>query len=394
MELKLRGLPVSGTKTDLIERLKPFQDSPAPTAIPVPVATTTTISVPMEITSNASTPAIVLPGQQVASESLNPTPPVSPIPVDPSSVQQDVSICDPPAAVNCGGVVQRSWPLASPHVPEEKDRRLHEKERQIEELMRKLEQEQKLVEALKMQLEGEKRATDSVSPKLSPVPAISHAPAVLNSNMLKMEAAAVSNSPPSPASLPNSILGPQPLSSLSTVVKLEDVTVSCGKPLQLQSPAQLITQIQPQVTASPQLCPQSQRSPKLQTKPHPPAPGVQQFFISHTGGVPQVLSQPQALLTASGQPQTLLTTTGQAGAQILLPVSLPNSAAALQLPSTTVSLQVRLKGLRGRFPPAALRTTSPSNLLTTSPSTSACSPSGGRVQSGAGPGPGPSAATS
>lgn len=382
MELKLRGLPVSGTKTDLIERLKPFQDSPAPTAISVPVATTTTtISVPMEITSTASTPAIVLPVQQVAPESLNPTPPVSPIPVDPSSVQQDGSISDPLPMVNCGGIVQHSWPLASPHVPEEKDRRLHEKERQIEELMRKLEQEQKLVEALKMQLEGEKRAADSVSPKLSPVPAINHAPAVLNSNMLKMEAAAVSNSPPSPASLPNSILGPQPLSSLSTVVKLEDVTVSCGKPLQLQSPAQLITQIRPQVTTSPQLCPQSQRSPKLQTKPHPPAPGVQQFFISHTGGVPQVLSQPQ----------TLLTTTGQAGTQILLPVSLPNSAAALQLPSTTVNLQVRLKGLRGRFPLAPLCTSSPSNLLTTSPFTSACSPSGGRVQSGAGPGPSPSA---
>uniref|UniRef100_A0A3B1KH18 SAP domain-containing protein n=1 Tax=Astyanax mexicanus TaxID=7994 RepID=A0A3B1KH18_ASTMX len=27
MELKLRGLPVSGTKTDLIERLKPYQDT-------------------------------------------------------------------------------------------------------------------------------------------------------------------------------------------------------------------------------------------------------------------------------------------------------------------------------------------------------------------------------
>lgn len=339
MELKLRGLPVSGTKTDLIERLKPFQDSSAPTAISVPVATTTTtISVPMEITSTTSTPAIVFPVQQVAPESLNPTPPVSPIPVDPSSVQQDVSISDPPQVVVSGGIVQQPWPVTSSRVPEEKDRRLHEKERQIEELMRKLEQEQKLVEALKMQLEVEKRAADSVSPKLSPV---------LNSNILKMEGPAVSKSPPSPASLPSSILGTQALSSLPTVVKLEDVTVSCGKPLQLQSQAQLITQIQPQVTTSPQLCPQSQRSPKLQTKAHPPAPGVQQFFISHAGGVPQVLSQPQTLLTTSGQAQTLLTTTGQAGAQILLPVSLPNSATAIQLPSTTVSLQVRLRDVNG-----------------------------------------------
>lgn len=344
MELKLRGLPVSGTKTDLIERLKPFQDNSAPTVISVPVApTTSTISVPMEITSTTSPPAVVLPVQQVASESLNPTPPVSPLPVDPSSVQQNASISDPPQVVNSGGIVQQSWPVTSSQVPEEKDRRLHEKERQIEELMRKLEQEQKLVEALKMQLEVEKRAADLVSPTLNPVAAINPIPAVLNTNILKMEGAAVSNSPPCPVSLPNPILGTQALSSMPTVVKLEDVTVSCGKPLQLQSQTQLITQIQPQAATSPQLCPQSQRSPKLQNKTHPPAPSVQQFFISHAGGVPQVLSQPQTLLTTSGQPQTLLTTPGQAGTQILLPVSLPNSATAIQLPSTTVSLQVRLK---------------------------------------------------
>lgn len=341
----MRGLPVSGTKTDLIERLKPFQDSSAPIVISVPVApTTSTISVPMEITSATSPPAIVLPVQQVASESLNLTPPVSPLPVEPSSVQQNASISGPPQVVNSGGVVQQSWPVPSSQVPEEKDRRLHEKERQIEELMRKLEQEQKLVEALKMQLEVEKRAADLVSPTLTPVAAISPVPAVLNTNILKMEGAAVSNSPPSPVSLPNPILGTtQALSAVPTVVKLEDVTVSCGKPLQLQPQAQLITQIQPQAATSPQLCPQSQRSPTLQSKTHAPAPSVQQFFISHAGGVPQVLSQPQTLLAASAQPQTLLTTPGQAGTQILLPVSLPNSATAIQLPSTTVSLQVRLK---------------------------------------------------
>lgn len=320
MELKLRSLPVSGTKTDLIERLKPFQDNSAPTLIPVPVApTTSTISVPMEITTTTSPPAIVLPVQQVASESLNLTPPVSPLLVDPSSVQQTASMSDPPHVVNPGGVVQQSWPVTPSHVPEEKDRRLHEKERQIEELMRKLEQEQKLVEALKMQLEVEKRAADLVSPSLNPGAAVHPGPAALNTNILKMEAAAVSASPPSPASLPKPVLGTQALASMPTVVKLEDVTVSCGKPLQLQSQTQLLTQIQPQAATSPQLCPQSQRSPKLQNQTPPPAPSVQQFFISHAGGVPQ----------------TLLTTPGQAGTQILLPVSLPNSA--------TVSLQVRLK---------------------------------------------------
>lgn len=52
----------------------------------------------------------------------------------------------------------------------EKDKRLHEKERQIEELMRKLEQEQRLVEELKLQLEVEKRNQQGESPpRLSPL---------------------------------------------------------------------------------------------------------------------------------------------------------------------------------------------------------------------------------
>lgn len=335
LELKLRSLPVSGTKTDLIERLKPFQDNPstsAPVAAPAP-PTTTLSSVPMEITS--TTPAIVLPVQQVAQESFNPTPPVSPIPADTPGPQQDVGMSEAPPetqALSSVGAGQRSSPLPSFQVPEEKDRRLHEKERQIEELMRKLEQEQKLVEALKMQLEVEKRAGTADSPKVASLPTMNTVPSVLNSNVAKMEGAVLSNCPSTAATIPNSILGSPALSSLPTVVKLEDVTVSPGKPLQLQTQTQLITQIQPQVSKSPQILPQVQRSPKLQTRPQsqPTAPSLQQFFISHTGGVSQVLSQPQ----------TLLTRTGQAGTQILLPVSLPNNATAIQLPSTTVSLQV------------------------------------------------------
>ncbi|XP_040922870.1 myocardin-related transcription factor B isoform X2 [Toxotes jaculatrix] len=350
LELKLRGLPVSGTKTDLIERLKPFQDNPsgsAPTTI-TPSATTTSVS--MEVT----TPAIVLPVQQMAPESMSSTPPVSPIQTDSSTLQQDVSMSEAPSdaqMVSSGLAGPHSSPVPSFQVPEEKDRRLHEKERQIEELMRKLEQEQRLVEELKMQLEVEKRGqggctADAVSPKLTSVPAMNPAPTVLNSNVVKMEGTVLSNCSSTTSTIPNSVLGSQALTSpLPTVVKLEDVTVSSGKPIQLQTPTQLITQIQsqaqPQVTTSPQLLPQSQRSPKLQTQPQsqPAVPSLQQFFISHTGGVSQVLGQPQTLLTTSGQTQTLLTTAGQAGTQILLPVSLPNNATAIQLPSTTVSLQ-------------------------------------------------------
>ncbi|CAN9508995.1 unnamed protein product [Ophioblennius macclurei] len=338
LELKLRGLPVSGTKTDLIERLKPFQDNSSSVA-PHP-ATTTITSIPMEVT----TPAIILPVQQVAPENMSSTPPVSPVPPDTTSCQQDVGMSEAPLEPQTrtpGVVGLQSSPLPPFRVPEEKDRRLHEKERQIEELMRKLEQEQKLVEELKMQLEVEKRgqgngATDSVtlSPKLSTVSTVSPLPSVLNANMVKMEGTVLSNCSSANASIANSLLSSQALTAaLPTVVKLEDVTVSSGKPIQLQTQTQLITQMQPQtqpqVTSSPQLLSQAHKSPKLQAQTQPAGPSLQQFFISHPGGVSQVL----------GQPQTLLTTTGQAGTQILLPVSLPNNATAIQLPSTTVSLQ-------------------------------------------------------
>ncbi|KAF0025197.1 hypothetical protein F2P81_022078 [Scophthalmus maximus] len=324
LELKLRGLPVSGTKTDLIERLKPFQDNPstsAPTIIPPPVTTT---SMTMEVstaTTASTTPAIVLPVHQVASERMTSTPPVSPIPTDPSALQQDVGMSEAhsePQMVSAGSAGPRSSPRSPFHIPQEKDRRLHEKERQIEELMRKLEQEQRLVEELKMQLEVEKRGqggcsadSTSVSPKLTSLPTMNPVPTLLNSNAVKMEGTVLSNCSTA-ATISNPVPGSQALTSpLPTVVKLEDVTVSAGKPLQLQTQTQLITKIQPQVSTSPHLLHQSRRSPKLQTQTQaqPTAPSLQQFFISHPGRVSQVLGQSQTLLAASRQPQTLLVPT-------------------------------------------------------------------------------------
>ncbi|XP_048871062.1 myocardin-related transcription factor B isoform X2 [Brienomyrus brachyistius] len=145
MELKLRGLPVSGTKTDLIERLRPYQESSCSGA---PQATSTSTGLPlasMEVTTSLSSQHLSSI-QQGATECMNATPPSSPVPSELSSASLEE--------------VLASEVSKSPHRvgPEEKDRRLHEKERQIEELMRKLEQEQRLVEALKMQLEVEKRA--------------------------------------------------------------------------------------------------------------------------------------------------------------------------------------------------------------------------------------------
>ncbi|XP_069381503.1 myocardin-related transcription factor B isoform X3 [Paralichthys olivaceus] len=164
MELKRRSLPVSGTKTDLIERLKLYRE-----------------------TSNIQTAAAVETTAATTSENPKLSPPVSPVASKVSSLGiEDSSVAESPAnpsdslspvsTAPCKSSPQRAPKEELPTVTgssgkdSEKDKRLHEKERQIEELMRKLEQEQRLVEELKMQLEVEKRSQQVDSPpQLSPL---------------------------------------------------------------------------------------------------------------------------------------------------------------------------------------------------------------------------------
>ncbi|XP_049926035.1 myocardin-related transcription factor B isoform X1 [Epinephelus moara] len=164
MELKLRSLPVSGTKTDLIERLKLYQEN-----------------------SNIQTIEATAATAASQSENTKLTPPVSPIASKVSSLGiEDSSMADSPTkhsdalspthTAPCVNSPQRAPQEECPTETRsyakdsEKDKRLHEKERQIKELMRKLEQEQKLVEELKMQLEVEKRSQQGDSPpQLSPL---------------------------------------------------------------------------------------------------------------------------------------------------------------------------------------------------------------------------------
>uniref|UniRef100_A0A8K9XFB4 Myocardin related transcription factor Bb n=1 Tax=Oncorhynchus mykiss TaxID=8022 RepID=A0A8K9XFB4_ONCMY len=147
MELKLRGLPVSGTKTDLIERLKPYQEIPSSQA-----------ATAMELTGHTGAPQ---------PESMSSTPPVSPVASEVSSLGMEEAGMPgalSPARPTHSGLSPHQGRLEDSPMEtrtSEKDQRLHEKERQIEELMRKLEQEQRLVEELKMQLEGEKRGQPS-----------------------------------------------------------------------------------------------------------------------------------------------------------------------------------------------------------------------------------------
>ncbi|XP_062263984.1 myocardin-related transcription factor B isoform X1 [Platichthys flesus] len=164
MELKRRSLPVSGTKIDLIERLKLYRE-----------------------TSTIQTAAALEASVATTPENIKLTPPVSPVASKVSSLgTEDSSVAESSTHLSDSRSPAYTAPCrSSPHrAPKEelatetgssgrdseKDQRLHEKERQIEELMRKLEQEQRLVEELKLQLEVEKRSQQGDSPpQLSPL---------------------------------------------------------------------------------------------------------------------------------------------------------------------------------------------------------------------------------
>ncbi|NWW71381.1 MKL1 protein, partial [Climacteris rufus] len=218
-ELKLRALPVSGTKTDLIERLRAYQEqngaagqtppTPKPsTAAVLPKAAEVVVAFP---TARLSTgPALVTTGIAPAEVvvatvtgggvmkfgSTGSTPPVSPTPSErsqmstgdensgtgdtfgemvtspltqltlqtspvqflvkeESSKSASCSINAAPKSERCSTGNSRDAEVR------DKDQMLQEKDKQIEELTRMLKQKQQLVEMLRLQLEQEKRSQQS-----------------------------------------------------------------------------------------------------------------------------------------------------------------------------------------------------------------------------------------
>ncbi|XP_039719311.1 myocardin-related transcription factor A isoform X3 [Pteropus medius] len=218
-ELKLRALPVSGTKTDLIERLRAYQEqvSSAPGAPKTPAATsllpkTGEVVVAFPAARLSTGPALVAAGLAPAEVvvatvtsngvvkfgSTGSTPPVSPTPSersllstgDENSTPGDTfgeMVTSPLTQLTLQAsplqiLVKEEGPRAgtcclSPGVRVElegrdKDQMLQEKDKQIEELTRMLRQKQQLVEWLRLQLEQEKRAQQPApAPAPSPTPA-------------------------------------------------------------------------------------------------------------------------------------------------------------------------------------------------------------------------------
>eukprot|EP00073_Rattus_norvegicus_P048507 XP_017450752.1 PREDICTED: MKL/myocardin-like protein 1 isoform X4 [Rattus norvegicus] len=213
-ELKLRSLPVSGTKTELIERLRAYQDqvSPAPGAPKAP-ATTSVLSKAGEVvvafpaallsTGSALVTAGLAPAEMVVATvtsngmvkfgSTGSTPPVSPTPSErsllstgdenstpgdafgemvTSPLTQLTLQASPLQIVKEEGARAASCCLSPGARAEleglDKDQMLQEKDKQIEELTRMLQQKQQLVELLRLQLEQQKRAQQP-APASSPV---------------------------------------------------------------------------------------------------------------------------------------------------------------------------------------------------------------------------------
>ncbi|NXT88412.1 MKL1 protein, partial [Anhinga rufa] len=220
-ELKLRALPVSGTKTDLIERLRAYQEqngavgqttpTPKPSAAAIlPKAAEVVVAFPAARLSTG--PALVTTGIAPAEVvvatvtgggvmkfgSTGSTPPVSPTPSERSQMStgdensatgdtfgemvtspltqltlqaspvqflvKEESSKSASCSVNAAPRSERcSTGNSRDAEVRDKDQMLQEKDKQIEELTRMLKQKQQLVEMLRLQLEQEKRSQQSLS---------------------------------------------------------------------------------------------------------------------------------------------------------------------------------------------------------------------------------------
>ncbi|XP_074127884.1 myocardin-related transcription factor A isoform X3 [Sminthopsis crassicaudata] len=213
-ELKLRALPVSGTKTDLIERLRAYQEhagvpgpatgAPKPGTAPI-LAKAGEVVVAFPAARLSAGPALMAAGLaptevvvatvtgngMVKFGSTGSTPPVSPTPSERSLLsagdetstgggdafgemvtspltQLTLQASPVQILVKEESQVGRAERGGRDLESRDKDQMLQEKDKQIEELTRMLQQKQQLVEMLRLQLEQEKRAQQA-APRLARV---------------------------------------------------------------------------------------------------------------------------------------------------------------------------------------------------------------------------------
>ncbi|KAM6951706.1 myocardin [Aplochiton taeniatus] len=209
-QLRVRGMPVSGTKTALIERLRPFKDpnagsSPSNhdiTTVTFPVTPTGSLSSYQSPSSSSA----LSQGGYYPYPSTSSTPPISPASSDlslsgslpdsfsdvPMSSPTQFALQPSPAHLSAEEGLGGGGLSGAAHrggegrglegLEAEKDKMLVEKQKVIEELTWKLHQEQRQVEELKLQLHKRKRCYGATQDSLA-TPSQSHHPSMQTSSM-------------------------------------------------------------------------------------------------------------------------------------------------------------------------------------------------------------------
>ncbi|KAK5851421.1 hypothetical protein PBY51_002216 [Eleginops maclovinus] len=253
-QLRIRGMPVSGTKTALIERLRPFKDSNAGSS-PSGSSDITTVTFPVTPTGSLSSYQSPSQGGYYPYPSTSSTPPISPASSElslsgslPDSFS-DVPMSSPtlftlqpsPSQLSMEDSLGRGGARSGEGgglngVEAEKDKMLVEKQKVIEELTWKLHQEQRQVEELRMQLHRRKRcyraSLDTIPP--TPHPPMHHqrTPAMLGQHFfgVTIKQEPTSLSPGCPLSSPK-LLKCSPGSSC-----MEDVGHCSNPPANMRGP--------------------------------------------------------------------------------------------------------------------------------------------------------------
>uniref|UniRef100_A0A3B3ZJS5 Myocardin n=1 Tax=Periophthalmus magnuspinnatus TaxID=409849 RepID=A0A3B3ZJS5_9GOBI len=213
--LRMRGMPVSGTKTALIERLRPFTEPCCGSSPPSDITTGTFPVTPSGSLTSSSMSQGFYPSYTSSS-----SPPVSPASSELSlngSLPDSFSDMSPHAhfalqpspadmedRLGAGHGVEGAGLGAAPEGMEaEKDKMLVEKQKVIDELTWKLHQEQRQVEELKMQLHKRKRSYGSTQDPGPPLPLPSlpqHSPSLIGQHFfgvtVKQEPVPLSSSCP------------------------------------------------------------------------------------------------------------------------------------------------------------------------------------------------------
>ncbi|XP_051272715.1 myocardin isoform X4 [Dicentrarchus labrax] len=231
--LRIRGMPVSGTKTALIERLRPFKDSNAGSS-PSGSSDITTVTFPVTPTGSLSSyqspssSSALSQGGYYPYPSTSSTPPISPASSElslsgslpdsfsdvPMSSPTQFALQPSPAQLSMedglgggslgGGGLRAGEGGSMDGVDAEKDKMLVEKQKVIEELTWKLHQEQRQVEELKMQLHKRKRCygatQDTIPPPSHPSMHHQQTPAMMGQHFfgvtIKQEPMSLSSSCP------------------------------------------------------------------------------------------------------------------------------------------------------------------------------------------------------